>query len=430
MPHGTLAHLLPLLHAMNSHFILVAAALLLTTGAAAHAAPDEEALGKSAGYPAARSLGQAFQAPYRVGSFSAMDSFAPHCTLAPSAEPLLLRKTDSEPAFRYQFEGRTQSLDDYMQHQRATAVLVLKDGDIVAERYSYDRTPQQRMLSNSMAKTVVALAVGKALEEGRIRSLDDTADTYAPALAGTLYGGTRIVNLLRMASGAQFVEDYSGHDDSALFSQTLRKLGAARAAGTINARAAPEGERFNYASAETQVLALVLRGATGRTLCDYVAEKIWQPMGAQSMATWLINPLDGVEYAAGNFNATVRDYARLGWLLANDGQARGLPVITREHVLSMTDAARQPESFRPGQMLNKGSRYMGYGLQTWLLPGSGRRFVLLGIYGQAIFVDPVLKLVIVHMAVGKDASGDASQTHLGAERDALWRGIVARYGNW
>jgi CubicO group peptidase (beta-lactamase class C family) len=81
-------------------------------------------------------------------------------------------------------------------------------------------------------------------------------------------------------------------------------------------------------------------------------------------------------------------------------------------------------------MPNKGSTYFGYGLQTWLLPGSSRRFALLGIYGQAIFVDPDLKLVMVHLAVGKDASGDAGGTHLGAERDALWRGIVAHYGHW
>ena len=96
----------------------------------------------------------------------------------------------------------------------------------------------------------------------------------------------------------------------------------------------------------------------------------------------------------------------------------------------MTDASQQPPAFRPGTMQNKGSTYAGYGLQTWLWPGSHRRFALLGIYGQAIFVDPELKLVIVHMAVAKDASGDASGTHMGQERNALWRGIVAAYGNW
>ena len=403
---------------------------LLLAALGCHAAPDEDLLGKGAGYPAAPRLYQAFQEAYRVGSFRAMDSLSPHCTLPASAQPQPLPKAAREPALRYQFDGKTLTLDDYMQRQRATAVLVLKDGQIVAERSNYDSKPEHRLLSNSMAKTIVALGIGKALEEGHIRSLDDIAAEYEPKLAGTLYGQTKIINLMRMASGARFVEDYSGKDDLARFSQTTRQQGNAAGAQVITERVAPEGTLFNYASAETQMLGLVLRGATGQSLCQYIGEKIWQPLGAESAATWLTNPVDRTEQAAGNFTATVHDYARLGLLLANDGQRDGKAIIARDYLLRMTDASQQPPVFRPGTMQNKGSTYVGYGLQTWLWPGSHRRFALLGIYGQAIMVDPELKLVIVHMAVGKDASGDASGTHMGTERGALWRGIVSAYGNW
>ena len=394
------------------------------------AAPDEEALGKAALYPLAPTLKQAYQERYIVGSFSAMDSLSPACVLPAAAQPLALPKADAEPDFRYRFAGRTLALDDYMQRQRATAVLVLKDGEIVAERYNYGRKPGMRMLSNSMAKTITALALSKALDEGLIHSLDDTAATYAPALKNTLYGETRIVNLLRMASGARYVEDYTPQDDRARFNAVVRRGGVVKAVHGVTERAEPQGQRFNYAGAQTQVLGLVLRGATGGTLCDYVAEKIWQPLGAESPATWLLNPADQQELAQGGFNATVRDYARLGGMLANDGQVNGHSVLPRERLLDMTDAARQPQAFRPGHMQYKGSTYAGYGFQTWLLPGTHRRFALQGVYGQAIFVDPDLKLVVVHTAVGKDASGDASGNHLGAERDALFRGIVARYGTW
>ncbi len=397
---------------------------------AAYAAPDEDALGKAQGYPVAPNLSRAFEEFYRVGSFSAMDQISPHCVLEPAATPLPLPRAEQEPPLRYRFDGRTLSLDDYMQRQRATALLVLKDGQIVAERANYERTPQQRMLSNSMAKTIVALAMGKALEEGHIHSLQDNAARYAPTLAGTLYGETPIIDLLRMSSGARFIEDYSGKDDIARFNRTARRLGTAAAAKEITERVAPSGTLFNYASAETQMLGLVLRGATGQTLCQYVGDKLWQPLGAQARATWLTNPADRTELASGNFSATVHDWARLGWLMANDGQRDGVSVVPSDYLLQMTDAARQPEAFRPGRMLSKGSTYLGYGLQTWLLPGTHRRFALFGIYGQAIMVDPQLKLVVVHMAVAKDASGDASGTHMGAERDALWRGIVARYGTW
>ena len=394
------------------------------------AAPDEDLLGKASGYPVAPRLAQAFTEPYRVGSFSAMDSLSTHCVIEPAPQALPLDKAQEEPALRYRFDGKTLSIDDYMQRQRVTALLVLKDGKIVVERSNYERRPEHRMLSNSMAKTILALALGKALEEGHIRSLEDVAASYEPGLAGTLYGQTRIVNLLRMASGVKFVEDYSGQDDLARFNQTSLRQGALAAASLFNERVAAEGTRFNYASIETQILALVLRAAIGQSLCQYVSQKIWQPMGAEARATWLTFPRDQVERAGGNFNATVRDYARLGWLMANDGQRDGQSLISREYLLQMTDPHLQPDIFQPGRMHNRGSRYLGYGLHTWLLPGSHRRFVLLGVYGQAIMVDPQLKLVVVHMAVGKDAAGNASGKNMGAERDALWRGIVAHYGNW
>ena len=400
------------------------------SASATASAPDELALGKALGYPVPAKVSQGYQEPYKVGSFSARDSVAEHCTMAPAAQPQALPVASQETPLAYRFKSHAYTLDDYMHHQRATAVLVLKDGEIVAERYNYARTPAMRMLSQSMAKTVVALAIGKAVETAQIRSLDDTAATYAPALAGTMMGETRIINLLRMASGARYVEDYSATDDRTRFNATARKSGLVAAASTLTERAVPEGEVFNYSSAQTEILGLVLQGASGRTLCEYVDQNIWQPMGAESAATWLLNPADHLALAAGGLNATVRDYARLGWLMANDGQVDKHAVVPRDYLLAMTDPNRQPASFRPGVMQNKGSTYYGYGLQTWLMPGVQRRFVLLGVYGQAIYVDPALKLVMVHTAVGKEATGDASGNHLGAERDALWRGVVAHYGHW
>ncbi len=394
------------------------------------AAPDEDALGRSNGYPAGANMAQAFQQPFMVGSFSAMDRLAPACTLPAAPDPLPLAKAASEPAFRYRFDGKSLTLDDYLQRQRVSALLVLKDGEIVAERYNYARTQDMRMLSNSMAKSIVALALLKAREEGLIASFDDIAARYAPELAGTLYGQTRIINLLRMASGARYSEDYTPSDDRARFNAEVRRAGVVSAASSATEREYEEGAHFNYAGAQTEVLGLVLRGATKRSLCDYVGQKLWQPLGAQAQASWMLHPFDRTEMAQGGFNATVRDYARLGSMLANDGQVQGRAVLSRESLLDMTDAQRQPTAFRPGAMNAKGNTYFGYGLQTWLMPGTQRRFALQGIHGQMIVVDPALKLVIVHMAVGRDASGDASGNHLGAERDALVRGIVSRYGNW
>ena len=406
------------------------AALLLVLCSSTFAAPDEAVLGREVGYPVAHRLSQIHDPGFIVGSFSALDTLAPHCLLAPSEHPLALPVAVASPAFEYRLGGKTFTLDDYLQHQRATGVLVLKDGQIVAERYNYGRTPDMRMLSNSMAKTLVALSVGQALAAGEIRSVDDTASRYVPQLKGTLYGETTLANLLRMASGARYVEDYTDLDDRAAFNAVARRKGVVEAARSVTERAAPQGARFNYAGAQTEVLGLVLRAATKRSLCELVDQRLWQPLGAQSAASYLLHPADQVEEAAGGFNATLRDYARLGWMLANDGRVGDRQVVPRDWLLAMTDAERQPPQFRPGAMDSHGSSYFGYGYQVWLMPGAHRRFVLLGIYGQAIYVDPALKLVMVHLAVGADAAGDASGAHLGRERDALWRGVVARYGAW
>jgi CubicO group peptidase (beta-lactamase class C family) len=404
--------------------------LLALACAAAAASPDEALLGRDAGYPVAPGLAHMHDPAYIVGSFSAMDTLAPHCVLAPSAHPLPLRVAASPPTIRYRFDGRLLALDDYLQRQRATGVLVLKDGEIVAERQAYDRRPGMRMLSNSMAKTLVALAVGLAVDDGAIASLDDPAERYVPELKGTLYGGTTLANLLRMASGARYVEDYGDQDDRAAFNRLARQRGMLAAARSVTERADPQGERFNYAGAQTEVLGLVLRAATKRSLCDFVDERLWQPLGAEAAASYLLNPADHLEQAQGGFNATLRDYARLGWMLANDGRAGDTQVVPRDWLLAMTDAARQPPQFRPGTMDSHGSHYFGYGYQVWLMPGAHRRFVLLGVYGQAIYVDPAAGLVMVHLAVGADARGDASGAHLAQERDALWRGVVAQYGAW
>ena len=136
------------------------------------------------------------------------------------------------------------------------------------------------------------------------------------------------------------------------------------------------GERFHYSSAETQVLGLVLRAATGTPLAEYLSAKIWQPMGAEADASWAIDR-GGYEAAYFAVNATVRDYARLGMLLANDGVLDGRQIIPAGWVrAATTPAAKQ---FEPGQT---GSSY-GYGYQTWILPGPDRQFALRGLRGQA-----------------------------------------------
>src|SRR5262249_14300186 len=128
------------------------------------------------------------------------------------------------------------------------------------------------------------------------------------------------------------------------------------------------------------------------------------------------------ESGFGNFNATLRDYGRLGILLANDGATGERQIIPKDYLLEATDWRRQPEAFWP----QRATPFFGYGYQFWLSPGEKRRFALFGVYGQSIFVDPELKLVMVVTAVTRTA--DIISESYPFERGALWRAVVTKYG--
>jgi CubicO group peptidase (beta-lactamase class C family) len=246
--------------------------------------------------------------------------------------------------------------------------------------------------------------------------VDDAAAVYVPALVDTEYGRTSLRHLLQMSSGVRFVEEYTGKDDAARLSDsTYRQIGSGgvEAVKRFNVRDAPPGTRFYYASAETQVLGLVLRSATGRPVTDYLQEKLWEPIGAEADATWLIDR-SGQEVTYCCINAVLRDYARLGLLLAHDGNWRGRQIIPADWLKDAT-------SVRPGQPQPSAG---GYGYQVWILAGERRMFALRGIRGQAIFVDPASRLVMVHTAVRREARDPGVR-----ETNALWRSFVQQLGH-
>jgi CubicO group peptidase (beta-lactamase class C family) len=403
------------------HSRLKCASLLLLISGLAVAAPDEELLGKSRGYPIGTRGNWYFDETVRVGAFSNLDTLLPHHVLPKAAMPSPLKRAAAEPPITYRFNGQTYTIDDYLAHQRTTGLLIIRDGEILVERYHYDRNDKNRFVSHSMAKSLVSLAVGFALQEKKIKSLDDKASDYVPELKGNVYGDTTLRNLLRMSSGVKFTENYDGNDDLAKFSRAQSTKGTVAGLLLFGEREVPQGERFHYASIETSALATVLRTATGRTLSEYLGERVWQPMGAEADATWIIGA-DKLERAAGNFNAVLRDYGRLGVLLANDGMLNGKQILPLDYLREATDWHRHPPAFAP----RRGERAFGYGYQFWTLGGEKRRFVLLGVYGQAIFVDPEHKLVMVHTGAAKNAR--VGFETMGIEMSALWQGVAESLG--
>ncbi|MCG2594522.1 beta-lactamase family protein [Ramlibacter sp. XY19] len=402
-------------------------ALLLVgflVGACAHAEPDAAQLGQARGYPLGGATTWA-QVPYRVGSFSALDQ-VPGIVVRrvdASTAPQPLPRMADAPAIRYRFRNLDYTLDDYLERQRATGLLILKDGQVVAERYRYGRQPDARFLSFSMAKSVTSLLVGVAQAQGAIASLDDPAQKYAKELQGTPYGETPIRHLLRMSSGLTFTERYDGNDDIARMTLAFatEPQGTLPVLRGVQERHDPAGAVFRYASAETDVLGRVLVGATGRSIAALTHDWLWEPMGAERDAFWRVGR-DGQEGAHGFFNATLRDWARLGLLLARDGRVGERQVVPREYLLEATDVAKQPSAFRPGA-----TRNVGYGYQFWLLNYRERTFAMQGIYGQGLFVQPASGIVMVLTSAWQQPS--AQQDPLPSqERAALWRGVLRSLG--
>jgi CubicO group peptidase (beta-lactamase class C family) len=375
------------------------------------AAPDEVELGRDEGYPICAGLVRP-EPRCLVGLVSRFDEVFPARVIVKADRVLPLQRIAVEPSIRYSYQQHSGGIDDYLMRNRTTGLLILKGDTILVERYQYDRTPEHRMASYSMAKTIVAMLLGIALSEGKIRSLDDVASDYVTELAGTPYGETKLRHLLTMSSGVRFAETYSGSDDVAMLGNLSllgRSEGGAATVQPFRTRDLAAGERFRYSSAETQVLGLVVRAATGKSLTDYVSERIWQPMGAEASASWQIDK-GGYEVAFIGFNATLRDYARFALLLANDGAIDGRQLIPAAWIREATTAPAK--QFEPGQT---GSLF-GYGYQTWLLPGNEREFMMRGLRGQAIFVAPKSRIVMVHTAAGT-ISGIGELT-------SLWYGVV------
>jgi CubicO group peptidase (beta-lactamase class C family) len=387
--------------------------------------PDAEELGAGQGYPSGDRV-NFYSVETAVGSFSHLDEIFPGRVIHKAPTPSRLVRV-AEPRMTWRFRDADLTLDDYLARNPTTGLLIARGDTILVERYQYGRTDRHRFTSWSMAKTVTAMLVGIAIAEGHIRSADDPAAAYVPELAGTEYGRTSLRHLLQMSSGVRFSEQYTGSDDVArLVASTylLYGAGGASAVTQFNERATAPGTKFSYASVETQVLGLVLRAATNRSPAEYLESRIWQPIGAEAAATWLVDN-SGQEATYCCLNAVLRDYARLGLLLAHDGNWRGRQVIPAAWVMDATTTRADQPHLWPGVA----TPFFGYGYQTWIvptwiLPGERRMFMFWGVRGQRIYVDPQSKLVMVNTAAHKQSVDLAALR----ETDALWTALVSQLG--
>jgi len=291
--------------------------------------------------------------------------------------------------------GQPASYDAFAEATRTNALLVIRDGAVVFEDYRNRMEPATRHIGFSMTKTITAMLVGQALARGEIASLDDRADKYVPELAGGGYGGVTIRNLLEMRSGAAIEERYDFGENPSLAGRIheqaiiLNRARFADFAVDIARRSAP-GSEFNYATLDTAVLGWVLERATGQPLETLMQQRIWAPLGAEADGFFLADgpPGKGRALSGMGFNATLRDFGRLGLLLLRDGKRGEERILPEGWVAAMT-------SMKP---LDAVEGFPGYGFQTWQVDDEPGAFAAVGLAGQMIYVHPASRTVIVKLS--------------------------------
>jgi CubicO group peptidase (beta-lactamase class C family) len=336
---------------------------------------------------------------------------------APAPFPLKPGPALGEVAYKLRGDPNTYTLEQYLTAFCTTGFLVLKDDRIVFERYFQGRKPSDSLLSASMSKTILALLMGIAVKDGKL-TLDERVAAVLPDFKDSAFADATIEDLMRMSSGVAMVNSFEPGADSD--NQAINPIIAPQQnmrdyLKGKKERAAAPGTQFKYNGAQTALLGLVLaRRLNTNNLTGYLEEKLWVPMGAEADGYWIKN-YHGEEGVQGQFSATLRDYARLGYLVMNQGRVDGKQIVPADWLARMTELRRdKPQPSNPPY----------YGLQIWIPQAAGGRSMFWGVNGQNIFVDPVARVVIVHTGNSPRAEFDGNR-HLFALRDAIVRNLSA-----
>ena len=303
---------------------------------------------------------------------------------------------------RFTANETEMTVGELLNSEHLMGLLVVQDGKVLMEHYAPDHGADVPWVTFSVTKSVTSLLIGAAIHDGYIDSVTDPIVKYLPRLAGSEYGESRVQDILQMASGIAWNEDYEDPESDVARAAALNGVALTDYLAQLP-RVAPPGTRFNYNTAESNLLGEVLRSALGMNAAPYLSQKIWQPMGMESDANWLLSLPEDRETGGCCISATLRDYARLGLLALADGV---LPDGTRVLPKGWMAASTMPSQ-----------GYEGYGYKWWL--DADGRYGAYGIFGQTIAVDPTGKLVIAVHSNAQAASGSAYSQELDAALAAI-----------
>lgn len=294
---------------------------------------------------------------------------------------------------KFNYDGETREIQDWLTRSHTTGMAIYKDGKLVYENYHRGNDENTQAIIMSVSKSMTSMLIGVALEEGKINSIEDPVVKYVPALIGSGYdNGVSIKHVLQMSSGVRWNEDYASLDSDLVRSVVATLLGSLDEFSASIPNEKPPGSYNRYASIDTQVLGMVLRGATGVSYQEYFEKKLWSKLGAEQDAKILVDAV-GEPVVYGGVNITLRDMLRFGKLYLEQGVNHlGEQLVSPAWIKASTIA--QDDHVKPGINNPNSDSGFGYGYQWWLPLQPDDDYSAIGIYGQFIYISPKHNIVI------------------------------------
>lgn len=330
----------------------------------------------------------------RFKNFRTMERFVPTSTMHAAKAPQQLGENTNTLEFSTNFLGTPKNVDEFVDFSNTSALLVIKSGKIVYERYAHGDSSSSLHTSFSVAKSFVSALIGIAISQGHIDSVNDPIRKYLPSLTSKTFDDVTIAHVLTMSSGTQFDETYTDpNSDINRMGIMTQKMSYLEYINTLK-RAHLPGTYNHYASINTQLLGILLVTVTGESLTDYMQTNLWTPLGMEHDGLWVLDE-QGYELAMGGLAASARDYAKLGLLYLSKGKLGEKQIVPEQWVHdSVTPNATH---LLPGDN-PASSNPSGYAYQWWTPRNPDGDFLARGIWGQNIYVHPKNEVVIVKLA--------------------------------
>ena len=310
----------------------------------------------------------------------------PWHTIEPSANPIEWPTSTESTPETVAWKGKQIKWQDFLDRTNTNAFLLVRNGVITYEYYKSGFSESSQLPSYSVAKTMTSIIAGQLIAQGKLKESDLFVKYFPELKNGTSFDRVTVQSLLDMQSGVGVSDNYPtgpqgwgvaiaqmyATTDLDWFMKHNRKM------------AFEPGSKSEYRSVDPMMIGMIIKAITGTTVSDYFSKNVWQPIGAKYPATWNVDRVGGTEKAFCCFNATARDYARVGLAMLNGGQAGAKQIIDPVWLKRMTTP------------VTKLDHNWGYGAFVWHpFPGISQAE---GLHGQYIFVNPKTRSLIVKLS--------------------------------